>query len=254
MSSRVCTEIATKVGQSVHTEHGAGACAGVVFEPVFERFTERARHAVVLAQDEARALGHAYIGTEHLLLGLLREQEGLAARALEQLGLSVEGVRAHVTEIIGRGEGQPVGQVPFTPRAKKVLELALREALSLGHGYIGTEHVLLGLVREDEGVASRVLLEYDATAEHVRSIVAAELGVDVEALGRTPHRRRLGRMRTVTGIGAAHASWEYRVEQREELDAAWLNDLGDEGWELVAISGDTLVFKRRRFPALRAAG
>ena len=138
---------------------------------MFERFTERARQVVVLAQEEARALKHNYIGTEHLLLGLLREEEGVAARVLEGLDVSVEEVRAAVVRIVGSGEEEPQGQIPFTPRAKKVLELALREALSLGHNYIGTEHILLGLVREDEGVAARILLDLDAEAEKIRNEV-----------------------------------------------------------------------------------
>src|SRR5207248_887978 len=123
---------------------------------MFERFTERARQVVVLAQDEARALKHNYIGTEHILLGLLREEEGLAARVLESLDITVEEVRAQVARIVGQGDEVTTGQIPFTPRAKKVLELALREALSLGHNYIGTEHILLGLVREHEGLAARI--------------------------------------------------------------------------------------------------
>jgi ATP-dependent Clp protease ATP-binding subunit ClpC len=137
---------------------------------VFERFTERAKQVVVLAQDEARALRHNYIGTEHILLGLLREEEGLAARVLESLDITVEEVRAQVARIIGPGD-EPIvsGQIPFTPRAKKVLELSLREALALKHNYIGTEHILLGLVRENEGVAARILLDFDADAEKIRS-------------------------------------------------------------------------------------
>src|SRR3954463_5302261 len=138
-------------------------------EIVFERFTERARQVVVLAQEEARILKHNYIGTEHILLGLLREVEGLAARVLESLDITVERVRAQVGRIVGSGEEVTSGQIPFTPRAKKVLELALREALSLGHNYIGTEHILLGLVRENEGVAARILLDFDADAEKIRN-------------------------------------------------------------------------------------
>ena len=136
---------------------------------MFERFTERARQVVVLAQDEARALKHNYIGTEHILLGQLREEEGLAARVLDSLDITVEDVRANVARIVGQGEEVTTGQIPFTPRAKKVLELALREALSLGHNYIGTEHILLGLVRENEGVAARILLDFDADAEKIRN-------------------------------------------------------------------------------------
>jgi ATP-dependent Clp protease ATP-binding subunit ClpC len=138
---------------------------------VFERFTERARQVVVLAQEEARTLKHNYIGTEHILLGLLREEEGLAARVLESLDITVERVRAQVVRIVGSGEEVTSGQIPFTPRAKKVLELALREALSLGHNYIGTEHILLGLVRENEGVAARILLDFDADSDKIRNEV-----------------------------------------------------------------------------------
>src|SRR2546421_185621 len=136
---------------------------------MFERFTERARQVVVLAQEEARTLKHNYIGTEHILLGLLREEEGVAARVLESLDITVEEVRAQVARIVGQGDEVTTGQIPFTPRAKKVLELALREALSLGHNYIGTEHILLGLVRENEGVAARILLDFDADAEKIRN-------------------------------------------------------------------------------------
>jgi ATP-dependent Clp protease ATP-binding subunit ClpC len=138
---------------------------------MFERFTERARQVVVLAQEEARTLKHNYIGTEHILLGLLREEEGLAARVLESLDITVERVRAQVVRIVGSGEEVTSGQIPFTPRAKKVLELALREALSLGHNYIGTEHILLGLFRENEGVAARILLDFDADSEKIRNEV-----------------------------------------------------------------------------------
>jgi len=136
--------------------------------PKFERFTEQARQVVVLGQEEARTLKHNYIGTEHILLGLLREEEGLAARVLESLDITVERVRAQVVRIVGSGEEVTSGQIPFTPRAKKVLELALREALSLGHNYIGTEHILLGLVRENDGVAARILLDFDADSEEIR--------------------------------------------------------------------------------------
>jgi ATP-dependent Clp protease ATP-binding subunit ClpA len=135
---------------------------------MFERFTDRARHVVVLAQEEARMLSHNYIGTEHLLLGLIQEGEGVAAKALESLGISLEAVRQQVEEIIGRGQQAPSGHVPFTPRAKKVLKLALREALQLGHNYIGTEHILLGLIREGEGVAAQVLVRLGADRNRVR--------------------------------------------------------------------------------------
>src|SRR5574340_643608 len=138
---------------------------------MFERFTEKARRVVVFAQEEARMLNQNYIGTEHLLLGLIREQEGIAAKALESLDISLEDVHQQVEELIGRGTYVPTGHIPFTPRAKKVLELSLREALQLGHNYIGTEHILLGLIREGEGVAAQVLLNLGADLEKVRSAV-----------------------------------------------------------------------------------
>jgi ATP-dependent Clp protease ATP-binding subunit ClpC len=138
---------------------------------VFERFTDRARRVVVLAQEEARMLNHNYIGTEHILLGLIHEGEGVAAKALESLGISLEAVRSQVEEIIGQGQAAPTGHIPFTPRAKKVLELSLREALQLGHNYIGTEHILLGLIREGEGVAAQVLQKLGADLNRVRQTV-----------------------------------------------------------------------------------
>jgi ATP-dependent Clp protease ATP-binding subunit ClpC len=157
---------------------------------VFERFTERARRVVVLAQEEARMLNHNYIGTEHVLLGLVREGEGVAAKALESLGISLKDVRGDVEEIIGQGQSVPTGQIPFTPRAKKVLELSLRESLQLGHNYIGTEHVLLGLVREGEGVGAQVLQKRGADLDGVRAKVVSllsgfttggEIGTEPEA-------------------------------------------------------------------------
>jgi ATP-dependent Clp protease ATP-binding subunit ClpC len=138
---------------------------------LFERFTDRARRVVVLAQEEARLLNHNYIGTEHILLGLIHEGEGVAAKALESLGISLEAVRSQVEEIIGQGGSSPSGHIPFTPRAKKVLELSLREALQLGHNYIGTEHILLGLIREGEGVAAQVLVKLGADLARVRQQV-----------------------------------------------------------------------------------
>ena len=162
---------------------------------MFERFTERARQVVVLAQEEARTLKHNYIGTEHILLGLLREEEGLAARVLESLDITVERVRGQVVRIVGSGEEVTSGQIPFTPRAKKVLELALREALSLGHNYIGTEHILLGLVRENEGVAARILLDFDADSEKIRNEVIRMLS--------GPSRGRSGAAATAGGPAGA---------------------------------------------------
>ena len=138
---------------------------------MFERFTDRARRVVVLAQEEARMLNHNYIGTEHILLGLIHEGDGVASKALESLGIELENVREQVQQIIGQGQQAPSGHIPFTPRAKKVLELSLREALQLGHNYIGTEHILLGLIREGEGVAAQVLVKLGADLNRVRQQV-----------------------------------------------------------------------------------
>jgi hypothetical protein len=160
---------------------------------MFERFTDRARRVVVLAQEEARLLDHNYIGTEHILLGLVHEGEGVAARALESLGISLEAVRAEVTEIIGRGAEQPSGHIPFTPRSKKVLELSLREALELGHNYIGTEHILLGLLREGEGVGAQVLVKLGAGRDQVRQVVVQLLAG--YAGGRPPEQAAAGSSR-----------------------------------------------------------
>ena len=203
---------------------------------MFERFTERARQVVVLAQDEARALKHNYIGTEHILLGLLREEEGLAARVLESLDITVEEVRAQVACVVGQGDEPATGQIPFTPRAKNVLELALRESLSLGHNYISTEHILLALVRQSDCVAARILLDFEADEATLRTAV-------LSALGRS-HARSEGGVRR-------HTPWEYAVaslETAEDLEPL-LNRFGGEGWELVALREERadvrLVFKRR---------
>jgi ATP-dependent Clp protease ATP-binding subunit ClpC len=158
---------------------------------LFERFTDRARRVVVLAQEEARLLNHNYIGTEHILLGLIHEGEGVAARALESMGISLESVRFQVVEIIGQGSQAPSGHIPFTPRAKKVLELSLREALQLGHNYIGTEHILLGLIREGEGVAAQVLQQLGADLPKVRQTVIQLLS-GVQGEEATPSGRHPG--------------------------------------------------------------
>jgi ATP-dependent Clp protease ATP-binding subunit ClpC len=197
---------------------------------VFERFTERARLVVVLAQEEARAFDHHHIGTEHLLLGLLREEEGVAARVLGSLDITIEAVRDQVgVQIVAPGEGPTAGQVPFTPRAKRVLELALRESLSLGNNYIGTEHLLLGLVHESdggvgfrrrpvpdlereeqEGVAHRILLDSDADSEKIRNEIIRVLSQDLPA--RDPN--------TSTRIGGSYVrgSPRGRLVVRLELD------------------------------------
>ena len=142
--------------------------AGKVARNMFERFTDRARRVVVLAQEEARMRNHNYIGTEHILLGLIYEGKGVAAQALESLGITQQAVRQQVDEIIGRGHQAPSGHIPFTPRAKKVLKLSLGEAMQLGHHYIGTEHILLSLIREGEGVAAQVLVGLGADLDRAR--------------------------------------------------------------------------------------
>jgi ATP-dependent Clp protease ATP-binding subunit ClpA len=161
---------------------------------MFERFTDRARRVVVLAQEEARLLNHNYIGTEHILLGLVSESPGVAAKALESLGISLEAVRTQVKEIIGQGQSAPTGHIPFTPRAKKVLELSLREALQLGHNYIGTEHILLGLIREGEGVAAQVLVKLGADLARVRQQVIQLLSGYAAGGGEAGARTRLVHM------------------------------------------------------------
>jgi ATP-dependent Clp protease ATP-binding subunit ClpC len=143
--------------------------------PLFERFTDRARRVVVLAQEEARMLNHNYIGTEHILLGLIHEGEGVDAKALESLNISLDAVRQEVEEIIGQGQAAPTGHIPLTPRAKKVLELSFRESLQLDHNHIGTEHILLGLIREGEGVAAQVLQKLGAHLDRVRETVIQHL-------------------------------------------------------------------------------
>ena len=158
---------------------------------MFERFTDRARRVVVLAQDEARMLDHNYVGTEHILLGLIHEGEGVAAKALESLGISLDAVRQQVEEIIGRGQQQaPSGHIPFTPRAKKVLELSLREALQLGHTYIGTEHILLGLIREGDGVAGAGPRRLGCGSQPRPPAGDSARGRPGRAAGRGGHRRR----------------------------------------------------------------
>jgi ATP-dependent Clp protease ATP-binding subunit ClpA len=170
---------------------------------MFERFTDRARRVVVLSQEEARLLGHNYIGTEHILLGLVHEGEGVAARSLEALGVDLANVRRKVEDVIGEKDAQPSGHIPFTPRAKKVLELSLREALQLGHNYIGTEHVLLGLVREGEGVGARVLVALGADLSAVRSKVMEVLAGGVPSAARPVATSYARRMQFAAGLRAA---------------------------------------------------
>jgi ATP-dependent Clp protease ATP-binding subunit ClpA len=168
---------------------------------MFERFTDRARRVVVLAQEEARMLDHNYIGTEHILLGLVHEGDGLAARALTELDVSLDAVRDRVEAHIGRGKQPPAGHIPFTPRAKKVLELSLKESLQLGHNHIGTEHILLGLMREGDGVAGRVLEELGLSTNAVRQAVIRQIH------GRGPES-------VATGLGQA-TTIEFRLKRIE---------------------------------------
>jgi ATP-dependent Clp protease ATP-binding subunit ClpA len=178
---------------------------------MFERFTNRARNAVKLAQEEARRLDHDYIGTEHLLLGLLGEPEGLGAKALVALGVSLEAVRAEVERTVGRGQGAPKGHIPFTRGAKKVLERSLREALKLRHNYIGTEHIALGLVGEGDGVAARILVESGADLPQLRQEVLRLLAAGVaDRAGTEPPRERL--------IADIEALYEEIVRLAKEVD------------------------------------
>ena len=185
---------------------------------MFERFTEPARHVVVLAQEEARALKHNYIGTEHLLLGLLREWDGLAARVLDSLGVTIQEVRAQVASIVGQGDNVTTGQIPFTPRGKKILEHALKEARELGHNYIGTEHLLLGLARENQGVAARVLLGLGADAQGIRGEVMRLLAAEPPPEETLDGDDLLGELRAIT------QAKEAAIEAREFERAAKLRD------------------------------
>ena len=195
---------------------------------MFERFTDRARRVVVLAQEEARMLNHNYIGTEHILLGLISEGEGVASVALKSLGISLDAVRQQVEEIIGRGQQAPSGHIPFTPRAKKVLELSLRESKQFDHNYIGTEHILLGLIREGNGVAAQVLVKLDADLKRVRQQIiqmlnehpAGEPGPGVEVrLGMV--EQRLTAIEQRVGIGPDTSELDEQIEVvRTEKGAA----------------------------------
>jgi Clp amino terminal domain, pathogenicity island component len=190
---------------------------------MFQRFTDRSRRVVVLAQEEARMLNHNTIGTEHLLLGLIHEGEGVAARALKSLDINLETVRQQVEEVIGRGEEPPSGHIPFTPRAKKVLELSLREAIQLGHNYIGTEHILLGLIREGEGVAAQVLVKLGADLNRVRQQVirllhgySLDVAIDIHVVN-----SRLSAVERWVGIAPHTGDLDRQLEQaRSEIHAA----------------------------------
>jgi ATP-dependent Clp protease ATP-binding subunit ClpA len=192
---------------------------------MFERFTDRARRVVVLAQDEARRLDHNYIGTEHILLGLIDEGTGVAARALESLGVNLAAVRQQVEEIIGRGQQTPSGHIPFTPRAKKVLELSLRESQQLGHNYIGTEHILLGLLREGDGVAAQVLVKLGADLNRVRQQVIQLLhgyqGKEPRLARRDAVEDRLAALEQQVGTGPDTSDLDEQIAQvRREKESA----------------------------------
>jgi ATP-dependent Clp protease ATP-binding subunit ClpC len=211
---------------------------------VFERFTDSARQVIVLSQNESRSLAHDYIGTEHILLGLLREQSGLAAAVLESLDISFEGVRAQVEHIVGKGDAtEATGQIPFTPRAKKTLDLALREALSLGHDYVGTEHILLGLGQEREGVAFSILRHFGADAETIRNRVIAMLS--------DPERREPAVPAERPRPGVRGPAWEYRLERSPDvstLSIVSLNELGSDGWEVAGVltqAGEVVLLLKR---------
>jgi ATP-dependent Clp protease ATP-binding subunit ClpC len=203
---------------------------------VSERFDERVRQVAVLAQYEARALRHDYIGTEHLLLGLLGDEEGVAARVLDSLGATIESVRELVKRVVGRGDALTAGPIPFTTRGREVLKLAVREARSAGETSVGTEHILLGLVRDEEDVAARILREFGGDAERIRREV--EDARATAAGGRSP------------GAGR-DLEWAYHVESLPDAQALteeWLNALGRRGWELAAVmpAGNRVraIFKR----------
>jgi ATP-dependent Clp protease ATP-binding subunit ClpC len=223
---------------------------------VFQRFGERARQAVVLAQDESRILRHHYLGTEHLLLGLLREEQGPAAAVLASLGVELAGARAKVAEIVGTGDRVTRGQIPFTPRAKKALELALREALALGHTSIGTEHILLALVHESDGVAARILLDLGADAATVREATMRLLS---QPRRHAPSLPPPAAARAAGTVVLRQPRWQYRIEvwadgvaeRRERLAL-----LGEEGWQLAAVlpSGEAFEWVFQRPKARRRPG
>lgn len=213
---------------------------------MFERFTDRARQTVVLAQEEARRLNHNYIGTEHLLLGLLRESDGIAAQALRRLGIALPDIRADVIDIIGEGSESPPGHIPFTPRSKKVLELSLREALQMGHNYIGTEHILLGLLREGEGVAAQVLIGRGAALDRVRATVITEVSRFGHERHRLPPRRTPGaeeaianaqRLAAGTPLGSHHLL-EALARSEDTLASRVLASLGVDADTLAATIDD----------------
>lgn len=220
---------------------------------MFERFTDRARHVVVLAQESARSMKHNYIGTEHILLGLLAEEDGFAARVLADLGFSHEKAQRGLLGIVGEGEEALAGPLPHTLRAKKVYELALREALSLGHNYIGTEHILLGMVRENEGVAARILLDHEINSTQVRDRIIKSLSkprrevamnkIEIETIDRRTITARfpvqpegVGEIATVLA-GAAEEG--YRLDGAEHIMSGHQRDEYVVGVKLKLVRGAT---------------
>jgi ATP-dependent Clp protease ATP-binding subunit ClpC len=206
---------------------------------MFERFTDRARRVVVLAQEEARTLNHDYIGTEHILLALIRESGGIAAQALESLGITEEAARQQVEEIIGRGQQDPPrGHIPFTPRAKKALQLSMREAIALGHAYIGTEHILLGFLREDDGVATRVLnglgVDPNRVRQQVIQLVSARRVHEEPGTGRAAGR---GKRKLLSELRGRLDSLEWRLSVLEQR-VGTAPDLGQLDQEITQVRRD----------------
>jgi Clp amino terminal domain, pathogenicity island component/UvrB/uvrC motif len=205
---------------------------------MFERFTDRARRVVVLAQEEARMLDHSYIGTEHILLALIREGGGVAAQALQPLGITEEAARQQVEEIIGQGQQAPSGHIPFTPRAKKVLQLSMREAIALGHGYIGTEHILLGLIREGDGVAAQVLNRLGAEPDRVRQrviqLVSARRVQQEPGTGRATGR---GKRKLLSELRDRFDSLDWRLSVLEQR-VGTAPDLGQLDQEITQVRRD----------------
>jgi ATP-dependent Clp protease ATP-binding subunit ClpA len=213
---------------------------------MFEKFTDRARRVVVLAQEEARMLSHDYIGTEHLLLGLVHEGAGVAVVALESLGISLDDVRRDVEEMIGRGQHELSGHIPFTPRAKKVLELSLRESQQLGAGYIGTEHILLGLIREGEGVAAQVLVKLGADLNRARQQVLQILG---ERTPREAGEPEAGGLREAAAGGLAGNEPRVRIVGSPAQLAEILNRLRSMDARLAAVERHLGLGAREPGPA-----
>jgi ATP-dependent Clp protease ATP-binding subunit ClpC len=221
---------------------------------MFERFTDGSRRVVVLAQEEAGMLNHDYIGTEHILVGLIREGGGVAARTLESLGISLDAVRQQVEEIVGRGQHAPSGHIPFTPRAKKVLELSLRESLQLGHGYIGTEHILLGLIREGDGVAAQVLVKLGADLNRVRlqvvELMHRHQARDVRIAG-----SRLGEP-ALAGLPDDAVAWFGALDRRLTALERWVSiqpDLEDLDQEIARVRRDMEAAAARQDPQAATA-